>query len=303
MLQITRYQPKLLPSLTRLVNAHIALVPPCWTLTDAQVQAVIASAGKLWSARFPDEDETRVYDAFVVEGDRVRAAAQWITYNDYAILLWIFAEPGADGALAALLEAIVQQAQGLSAVNTNSRFAFGVGWFGIPPVWAHLFKGMARAGFEVTERWVIMHAPTADVPVSAPPAGLTLDCREDAEGDWHVTAQADAAEVGLCEAWEIPPHFAACDGFDRWITVEWVGVADGSRGRGIGRWLLSEQMRFQRARGFEQVMVWTETDNAAAQRMNRALGFVNGPECWTLHRPLRDAPANLSDNEAKGERR
>jgi len=58
-----------------------------------------------------------------------------------------------------------------------------------------------------------------------------------------------------------------------WITFEWLGVESPYQRQGIGRWLLSEQLRRQAQRGIANAILWTEPDNRAMRRIG---------ECWAL---------------------
>lgn len=103
---------------------------------------------------------------------------------------------------------------------------------------------------------------------------------DEAALEWELRLCADDQLIGECHAWGIPRHLADCDGYADWITVEWLGVELPYRGRGIGRWLLHEQLRRQAQRGITHAILWTGTDNAAVRRADEALGFQEGPECW-----------------------
>jgi GNAT superfamily N-acetyltransferase len=118
-----------------------------------------------------------------------------------------------------------------------------------------------------------------------------IDLRpEEAALEWDVRAFAGGDLAGECQAWGIPPHLQVCPRAAAWITIEWIGVEGPYQRKGLGRWLLREQLRHQAARGVRHVILWTECEDAAARRFYEALGFTYGPECWHLVRRLEPPP-------------
>jgi GNAT superfamily N-acetyltransferase len=61
-------------------------------------------------------------------------------------------------------------------------------------------------------------------------------------------------------------------------------VVEAWRGRGLGRALILHAEQLARQRGAEALLVLTGKDNAPAQRLYRAMGFVDGD--IALHKPL-----------------
>jgi GNAT superfamily N-acetyltransferase len=282
-----------LPDLTRLVNAHIEAIPPCWTLSEAQVAYAIDHAVSLWDVHFADERKpsTKYATWSVIDGGHVIAALQTASmYKDLdppvMHIVWVAADPARPDALDALLAHSYMRAAsaGGSLIHVDLRCPFGVGWFGIPTTWTHIGDALLRNDFHPHEKWVLMSG-RADSGVSFPQPeifhfDLLWQINERAL-EWNLEANSDFELVGDCFAWGIPPHLADARGFDEWITIEWLDVDDTLQGRGIGRYLLAEQMRFQARRGIKHVIAWTEVDNIAPQRVNLACGMTHGPECWT----------------------
>ncbi len=78
-MQIVEFHEGLLPSLTRLINQHIATVPPGFTLSEAEVGQIITKGGSLWQIHFPDEREPYPTGTIcVLEHREVVAAAPWL---------------------------------------------------------------------------------------------------------------------------------------------------------------------------------------------------------------------------------
>ncbi|MFN2389816.1 MAG: N-acetyltransferase family protein [Actinomycetota bacterium] len=105
---------------------------------------------------------------------------------------------------------------------------------------------------------------------------------DDATGESTVVAQVDGRDVGECEAWRPPTHFSESPDYSRWVTIEWLGVDQRHRTRGIGRALLIEQLKQQRRRGVERVIAWIEVGNQPVRELLTSAGFASGPECHTM---------------------
>jgi len=285
-----------LPGLTDLINAHIAQVPPGWTVTEQQVAAVLATPA-LWNVHYPDEPvgfemETRC----VVADGRLVAAAQWCypaqrgEGSFKGVVSWIVGVPEEAAALSLLLETLTvhSRARGCCALGIG-RYAFGVGWMGVPTLWPHLVAGFEQAGFSCFHCWVMMMG-TTDVPVLAAPECATpmclAWCADEAALEWGLRLCDGDQLIGECQAWGVPWHLAGCDGYAEWITVEWLGVEPPYQRQGIGRWLLSEQLRRQAQRGIRKAVFWTEPDNVAALCVGESLGFRRGPECWGFEKAI-----------------
>jgi len=189
----------------------------------------------------------------------------------------------------ALLAMLTENARalGCNTIDASGRYAFGVGWLGIPIMLPHLIDGFDRWGFEPYERWVIM-AGDADAAARAAPTqavNLRLEWQVNDDAlEWELKAFDGQTLVGECDAWGIPPQFAECRGYGEWITLEWSGVEKAYRRQGIGRYLIREQMRRQAERGVKHAMLWVEPDNKAARKMCESVGFEYQVECWRLEK-------------------
>ncbi|MFZ6027233.1 MAG: GNAT family N-acetyltransferase [Chloroflexota bacterium] len=271
-----------LSPLTALVNGHIAAVPPCWALCESQVAAALA-APEPWARHYPENAGPVESETLCVAEDDLLAAAQLTFADGAAVIGWIVAYPGARPALRRLLDEIRERARRHGCHTlTLARYAFGVGWLGIPLAWPHLTGGLQEAGFVPSKQWVLMAGPTDVPPVVQPPepAGLRLAWRHDpVASEWQVEACVHAARVADCDAWAIPPYFEGCPGFRQWVTVEWVGVEQPYHRRGIGCWMLGEHLRYLSRQGFRQAILWTETTNLPMQGLAEKAGFKRGPVC------------------------
>jgi GNAT superfamily N-acetyltransferase len=294
--QCVAYSHQYLEHLTRLINQTIERVPPGWTLPEAQVAKIIAHPLQPWSIRYPGQNERIKSEVllWVQDQGRLVAASQW-TWPETSppgpgSLSWIVAEPGQTAALDALLNTIAARAKACGCRELSlGRYAFGVGWLGIPATQAHLIAGLQDAGWTLQARWVIISGTTENQETSPPPAVAHLELAwraEEASQEWDLVLMDGDTSVGQCQAWGIPTHFAACDGYNDWTTIEWLGVEPPYQRRGLGRWLLCEQLRRQAERGVRQAILWTESDNRAMRLLAESLGFQAGPECWVFKKTI-----------------
>jgi len=294
--EIIPYHDGLLPQLTALVNDHMRLVPPGWTLTPEQAAYVVSQPNAAWTAHYPEDgDILSLHTVCMMDGQRLVAAANWFFSKPRedqpksGVLPWLFCVPDQPDSLDSLLGAFIGQsiAQGCEKVYFCPRFGFGVGWFGIPDVWPHIINAVQEFGFEVDGKWVIMTAPIGGIEEHQSSGDFDFVWRiDESRLEWELEARVGETVAGECQAWGIPAHFRGCLGFDEWMTVEWLGVEEPYQRKGLGTRLMQAQMRFQARRGVKNVIVWTETKNTAARKLNESLGFVYGPECWIFEKNI-----------------
>lgn len=272
-------------------------------LNEAQVASVLTDAEPFWVLHYPEEEPSPNQITCVLEGSHLAAACQWNCWSppndaelNIATLIWITSDSRNTEAVDTLLGAIIHEASELNCSRImTSRFGFGVGWLGIASQWTHLVEGFLRAGFAVSDKWVVMTTSTNQHLHQPRPSGNSIALKWDVNEsslEWNIEAYIEGALVGECQAWGIPTYFRGCKDFPEWITVEWLGVEEPYQRQGIGRLLLHEQMRFHAQRGVKNIIVWTETNNIEAQKFNEALGFRYGPECWSFTMALEGGSSN-----------
>jgi GNAT superfamily N-acetyltransferase len=292
------YSSDLLPSLTRLLNEQLSAMPPGWLLKEDQVAQIIRSAPEMWRTHFPEQNAVFELETHcVLDQGRLVAAAelgfpiQEKTYgiDNSGILFWIVAESGHPESARLLLEIIEARARAAGSPRIiTTRFSFGVGWLGIPAYWSHVIEALQSAGYEVSSCWVILTASAKDTPEVRKPdsiVSMQTSWHIDEEAlEWDLRLHANGDLVGECSAWGIPPYFSGCEGFESWITIEWLGVEQAYWRKSIGRWLVTEQLRRQAQRGISHAILWTETDNQPFLSLAESLGFEAGPECWEFEK-------------------
>jgi GNAT superfamily N-acetyltransferase len=147
---------------------------------------------------------------------------------------------------------------------------------------------MIEAGYQQTEKWVLMIGDTSAYGSASPPRVDRLQYHWNMNKpalEWDLTAYQGDSQVGECQVWGIPPHLEDCLIAPEWATVEWIEVEKAYRRQGLGKWLLAEQMRFHTRRGVQHFVAWTRDSNRAARKLNRSLGFVYGPKLAVLEKP------------------
>jgi GNAT superfamily N-acetyltransferase len=289
--ELVPFHDTLLPQLTALVNEHLRIVPPGWTLNEAQLAFIIQQPNAVWTAHYPqDAENVTVQTMCVVDSTQLVAAASWFMSDDneefprISVLSWLVGR--SDRALDSLLSEFARQsaAHHSASIEICPRNGLGVGWFGIPDVWPHLKRALERLGCVPKDPWVMMHIPIELITQSVPDLpGFSFNWNiKEPQLEWELTAQTQETLAGECFAWGIPTHFRENANFDEWITFEWVGVEEPYRRRGLARRLMLEQMLFHYQRGVRNVMLWVEVDNLPARSLYESLGFLYGPECATF---------------------
>jgi mycothiol synthase len=176
-------------------------------------------------------------------------------------------------------------------------------------MWAHgehpaAVRLAQRAGLvRARELWQLRRGLADPIPLRALPDGVTLRSFEPGEDEtavarvnnrafsWHPEqGRWDTSELAVREAqpWFEPKGFLlAVDRQDRLLGFHWakvhpdglgevyvVGVDPDAQGTGLGGALTAAGLEHLRQRGVTQVMLYVESDNAAALRTYRKLGFA-----------------------------
>lgn len=284
-IEILPFTSSWLPDLTTLINSHIIHLMPGWVLLEDQVASVL-TAPYWWNLHYHQSTEQnekqKILCAFV-DGHLSAAAQVYFPQDGCAYVGWIVSDPQLSLALTNLLEKIINHACQLQCQAVSfSRYGFGVGWMDIPTIWPHLVEGIQKAGFVLEREWVLM---SGDIPaLIAAASPVFLDCQvkwhvDPTKFEWEVAACLDEIRVGECQFWGIPSVFRGCPGYDEWITLEWISIEEPYRRKGIGRWLITEQLKYQAQRGVRHVLLWTETDNFPLKCLAEEFGFRCGPIC------------------------
>jgi len=284
-------------ALVELANRHVALVPP-WgaRLTERALSLALTQSGRLWRHHDREEPSAATYQALVAlcDGEPTGAIVAGRRRNDeHGDIPLLIADPRRPDAADRLLDAAAAslRAQGCTSMQVADRCPLGLGWFGVPMTWAHVVAALERAGFIPVDYWIIMagDASITDVePATAPspPDWNVFVIVHDDHREWRLELYHRDELAGECEAWGIPPHLDDCPGFGDWITIEWLGIEEPYRRRGLGRWLMVRQLHYQLGAGRTKAMLWTGPANVPARELYHRLGFTDGPETRIFRRAL-----------------
>ena len=297
MVEIVPYEPRHLSALVALADAHLALVPP----HDARMIApalemVVRQYHRLWLHHYPEDADIPTHHRALVAleaGEPVGLAiVRWSSDDESGHVAFLLAEPSMPEAADRLIEeaTAMLSAQACATIEAGDRCPIGLGWFGLPTTWTHLIGAYERAGFACVDGWAIMTGRTDAVPIEPPrPAKEMIHVLLTEHPDrreWRIEFFHDEENVGECDAWGVPPHLDSCPGFGDWITIEWIGVAEEFRRRGLAFWLMVKQMHYHLRAGRHYVMLWTGPDNLPARSLYRRLGFDDGPETRVFRKVL-----------------
>ena len=296
-IRIEPFRAEHLPALVGVVRAHTELVPPRGAeMSENALLEVLTGYPTLWHHHYHDEPYTpdHVQALVALEGESVSGmvVVRWDDANSLGhigLLAFDSAQPDAGDIL---VEAAVETTvdHGCKSISTDDRCPLGLGWFGVPGTWPHVVAALERSGFAPADSWVLMVAET-DVPPTGvlsatPPTWQLLWTPHPAQREWRLELFHDEELAAECDVWGVPPHLAECDGFEGWISVEWIGVSEEHRRMGLARWLITRQLAFHRDAGRTHVMLWTGPDNGPARRLYHDLSFVDGPETRIYRRAL-----------------
>jgi GNAT superfamily N-acetyltransferase len=286
---LTAYDPSLLPSLTRLINAHTAFVPPYHHFPETAVDHVARLAHTLWESHYEDqgEDPAETQTFCIVSRENVLAGGGLILPMDRAqpaVIPWLAADPDhASETLGMLLGALTQTAAAAGFTELcDGRYAFGAGWFGVWGGWTHLLAEMQAGGFRLVEQHHILISPSALTrAVGRPslPGYATGWHMNRLAGEWSLRAFSSDTQIGEALVWALNPAFEDSDPVVPWATLEWVEVAARFRRHGIASALLSEQLHFQARRGVKRLICAIHSGNHAALNLAQGLGFERAGSC------------------------
>jgi GNAT superfamily N-acetyltransferase len=306
--------------LAALLTAQLAALPPGLTFDPATVAAAMGSES-FWDAFYAGEPGPAYQHASlgVFAGERLVAAAsaawpdpadagwRWgqdwrAAFPNWAVdgrsvtqVQWLAAATDQPAALEVLLAALLEgcRERGHRQLGFDSRNPFGLGWQGLPAAWTHVFDALRRVEapgvrLEAADRWRVMTRDLTALPVAgALPPGVTLHWRSAAEApETALTARVDGQDVAECQVWGVPPYLS---GAAAWCCVEWLGVDEAQRRRGLGAYLISAQLARQTQLGKRHAALWAHVDNAPARGLYERLGFSFSAECWQVRLSL--APA------------
>lgn len=185
-----------------------------------------------------------------------------------------------EATVVALLEACMQRAHGARRVLAFAAEhdhcplpAYNAGWNGLSDRMPWVARVLARHGFVPTYRELHLECAAAYFPSTQLPAppGITLVEGTRAE-TLSVRAMEGDQELGLCLYFrlrKLSDHPEA----GAWAYVDWLGVDEAHRRRGLGRCLMSLMLTRLREQAYHGCWLTTGGDNWPAQPLYLGLGF------------------------------
>lgn len=276
------------PAIAAEINRIYKAFPPYLEFSKEQIFDLINHYSRFPSPHYPDLEplEWRILQ-------RKKDGCWALCFSDgtkYFITVMGIPE-GEDlrNALAWLLSNIPLDGAG-EIVFGSIRDPFGLGWCGLPAtVKPQIDLLSSDFNFRILERWTVYalkNLQDLELPDHRDfPEDYQFIYREDTQlGEWEILVYHASEQVGECQAWSIPPYFDTLLEKGKWRTVEWVGVESPYRKKGLGSHLLLKQLAWQKNKGIDHLVVWTEIENVAARAMLVKLGFQAVETYYTLSR-------------------
>jgi GNAT superfamily N-acetyltransferase len=297
MVEVRPYTPQDLSVLVEVANDHCALVPPTHARMSREgLETVLTRYEGLWLHHYPEDAEIPQHYHTLVAIEKGRAVGlvmvRWEPEDLTGHIPFFLAAPDVPEVADVLLFAAEQalRGEGSVSIEAGGRCPVGLGWFGLPLTWEYLIAALERAGYEPVDHWIIMVGRTDAIPIEPPrPAGNmphVLFTGHPDRREWLIDLYEGEEIIGECHAWGIPPHLDSCSGFSDWITIEWIGIEESHRRRGLAFWLMVKQMHYHLRAGRKHVMLWTGPDNVPARGLYYRLGFSDGPETRVFRKGL-----------------
>lgn len=277
-MELIELKPEHIPQLTHLLNHHLHLITPPFSLSEQKVQSVVFSTYN--TAYFTrDWNPPRQYGIY--HHHQLIAAAQWEIPRkpNLASLLWFaIAQPNYPQAIQLLIDTFLKQTHkaGCNEIILE-KFEFGVGWVGIPEPWDYLHQALTKANFWVHETWGIWTGSINDIltnPVK-PQDNLTLSWDINPQKrEYDLFLHRDRVEIGMCSAWGLPDTLDDDPTASQWMTIEYVEVKPDYRRHKIAKFMLQEQARYHARHGIQNFIVWIQQKNTPAINFAHSMGFT-----------------------------
>lgn len=286
-MNIQAYQSTHLLGLTELINYHVSVVVPEWSLPSNHIQHYLESNPKRFSDPWVIERKTLC----VLKNNRVVAATHLLRYgtsepvrkhDNTGDIAWLLAYPEHSEAADALLkEAQVHMLRWsvseVRAWNANLPVPLP---HGIPEVWAHIVPLFRNAGFQPTAKCALaLYGGNLDaIPVpseKSPIEGLILKQHIHAHNGIEFNVWINDEEVGGCRFWMNLDDRGNIPALRNWTHLLGMHVFEPWGDLGIGSWIIQNAAVWLRSEGFNHVVfeVFDDDDAAGAGRFYHRFGW------------------------------
>jgi GNAT superfamily N-acetyltransferase len=300
MIQIELFHPDHLPQLQDLVNTHLSVVVPGWSLpADYIARHLRRNPGQYVIDPWVLERMTLV----ALEKERVVAAAHLLHYGTHDAvgeylknagdIAWLLAWPEHDNAATPLLRVCHEQMRAWAVPRIlawDSHLPVPL-FVGIPEVWPHLARLFTSAGYRpIPEREEALYGgrlAAVPLPARAPVDGLRL--RRVLRDDRGVAfvALVNHQEVGWCECDTNLSRGGELSALHGWAELTEMFVDANWRSRGIGSWLVQHAVEWLRLAGCDRIAfsVARDDEQNGAGHFYQRFGwhtFVRWQQGWSL---------------------
>jgi GNAT superfamily N-acetyltransferase len=286
MVTVEQHRGTRLGQLQQLVNGHLGVVLPGWSLP---ADVIAGSLGLASEGAGTDPWVARRRTLYAIEDDRLLGAAQVLLYGSApevgsayrgaAELAWLLFRPEANNAAQALVDVArdLVAAWGAKRLYACDTLLPVPVVSGVPGSWPHVSSALKRAGFEPVvggEEVLYVGRLPERGPAQPPVAGLEVRAAIEEPGHRFI-AELAGIEVGFLD-WVPDLSFGrALPALAGWAQLSVLGVREGWRGHGIGPWLVRSTAPFLQMLGVRRIVVALSgpQETAGAGSMCRRLGW------------------------------
>jgi GNAT superfamily N-acetyltransferase len=285
-MHIEPYNTHHLPELQRLVNHHLSVMIPGWSLPASYIEQHLQ--------RNPHQP---IIDPWVaerktllaIEKRRVVAAAHLLRYGteddvgkDYkgvGDIAWLLAWGENLDEAAGLLNAAHEQMDTWKATQIfawDSHLPATLS-MGIAEVWPHLIQLFTQNGYAPHRSEALYGGWLRDIPAPTSPPLEGLTFKRSVGQIWGVNfvAHIGDEEIGFCECVPDLTEGGALPSLRGWAELGNLWIDDVWRGHGIGTWLVRHAVEWLRLAGCDRIVLACDQDDeaAGAGRFYRRFGW------------------------------
>lgn len=286
--RVQPFEPAYLPGLRTLVNNHLQAVVPGWALTDGTLSARLSrNPGEFVTDPWVAERATML----VAEGWEVLATAHLLRYGDgeevgrhfrgVGEIAWLLCVPGYPEAASTVLRGAWETLScwGVQREEICSGGLPVPAFGGVADCWPTVAEALMAAGYRPRpeHREALYGGTLAGVaePGVPPLRGLELRRGVGRFGVRFSAVTDGGEELGRLECAPDLTEGGNLPTLRGWAELAELWVREGSRGRGVGGWLVGHAAGWLRMAGQERVVVCVDGNDeaAGAGRFYRRFGW------------------------------
>lgn len=260
-----------------LINGYNRSVPPCVTMTDKEISAIIEYPSHYLDLRFPnDGGEFKTY--LMIRDGEISCAAQVAFPEHDAYFHWFVANPkymNTDDVDVFVSEIkAICRSKGCYSLGFNKN-TFGGGWAGIPECWPVILTKFLSLGFKTEDLWEIYWLENElSGNVNLEPVSITFEFENERTIDVSILNKHQ--KVGEAAIW-LPTELSESLNSFGLANLEYIEVYKSFRRKGYGQASLFAIIKKLSPMGFPRLMFWTEPDNVPMKQLASSIGCARGP--------------------------